>query len=302
MRLTFLGTSGMVPTRERNVQSIHIEHKGEGILLDCGEGTQRQMILTNINAQKITTILISHWHGDHVSGLIGLIQTLGNFSDGEKTVRLFGPVGTKEHLGNMLRGCLFETDLDLEVEEVDAPDLKTVLDKDTFRIDAVNLDHSVPCLGYRFVRKAYRKMDETLLEKHGVKQGPLVGRLQDGYTVTVNGDSVEPDMVSTLVPSQHIAFIFDTRLTESCYTLADSARLVVSEAVFTHDLINKADEYKHMTARQAAQVASGAGAEELIITHFSQRYKDLQPLLDDAKELFIETTCAYDFMTVDIQL
>ncbi|MFP4119326.1 MAG: ribonuclease Z [Candidatus Woesearchaeota archaeon] len=302
MKITFLGTSGMVPTKERNVQGIHIEHKGEGILLDCGEGTQRQLSIANINAQKITTILISHWHGDHVSGLIGLIQTLGNFSGGEKKIKLFGPEGTKAHLNNLLNSCLFETNIEIEVKEVNASRLTTIHETDTYSIEAIDLEHSVPCLGYRFTRKDYRKMDNEALSRYGIKPGPLVGRLQEGRKVTVNGTTITPEMVSTTIPAEHVAFILDTKLTRGCYDLAENARLLVSEAVYTHELENKAIEYKHMTARQAAQVASEAGVQELILTHFSQRYKDLQPFVDDAKELFERVSCAYDFMTLKLKL
>ncbi|MGM5481432.1 MAG: ribonuclease Z, partial [Nanobdellota archaeon] len=300
MKITFLGTSGMVPTKDRNVQGIHIEYRGEGILLDCGEGTQRQLTIANINAQKITTILISHWHGDHVSGLIGLIQTLGNFSGGEKTLRIYGPKGTKTHLNNLLKSCLFETNIDIEVKEIDAPELTTFYENDVYKLQAINLEHSVPCLGFRFTRKEYRKINNKKLEEHGIKPGPMVGRLQHGERVTVKGTTIDPDMVSRLIEQDHIAFILDTQLCEGCYTLAEDARLLVSEAVYTHELEDKAREYKHMTARQAAQVASEAGAQELILTHFSQRYKDLQPFLDDAKELFENVSCAYDFMTMKL--
>ena len=279
-----------------------MEFNGEGLLLDCGEGTQRQLSIANINPQKITTILLSHWHGDHVSGLIGLIQTLSNFSEEEKTIRLFGPRGTRKHLDNLMNSCLFETQLDIEVNEIDTPELTTILEKNTCRIDAVNLEHSVPCLGYRFVRKTYRRMDESALQQYNIAPGPDVGRLQHGTTITVDGKKVEPDMVSQLVPQEHISFIFDTKLCQGCYDLAEDARLLISEAVYTHDLEEKANQYKHMTARQAAQVASEAGAQELILTHFSQRYKDLAPLLEDAKELYDAVTCAYDFMTVNLKL
>ncbi|MFW6378912.1 MAG: ribonuclease Z [Nanoarchaeota archaeon] len=302
MRITFLGTSGMVPTKERNVQGIHMEFKGQGVLLDCGEGTQRQLSIANINPQKITTILISHWHGDHVSGLIGLIQTLGNFSEGEKRIRLFGPEGTKHHLDHLMNSCLFETQLEIDVNEIDAPELTTIHETSSYRIDAVNLDHSVPCLGYRFVRTEYRKMDENALQRHNIAPGPDVGRLQQGKTVMADKQEITPDMVSWRMPERHISFIFDTKLCQACYDLAQDSRLLISEAVYTHDLEEKANQYKHMTAQQAAQVASEAGAEQLILTHFSQRYKDLDPLLSDAKELFENVTCAYDLMNVNLNL
>ncbi|MGM5479836.1 MAG: ribonuclease Z [Nanobdellota archaeon] len=302
MKLTFLGTSGMVPTKERNVQSIHLDFRGEGILFDCGEGTQRQLSLANINPQKITTILISHWHGDHVSGLIGLIQTLGHFSDEQKTITIIGPKGSKTHFNHMINSCLFEHTLDINIIEIDAPELTTCIERDNYTIDAINLEHSVPCLGFRFVRKEYRKINTEKILEYNIKPGPAIGLLQQGKTITVEGRKISPEEVSTLIPAKHISFILDTKLCNACYELALSARLLISEAVYTSEYEEKALKYKHMTARQAGQVASEAGAKELILTHFSQRFKDLRPLLDDAKELFENTSCAYDFMKIKLVL
>jgi len=117
MQITFLGTSCMVPTKERNVTGLFLKYKGEGILFDCGEGTQRQMNITGINRNDVTKILISHWHGDHVGGLMGLIQTLGN-RDEPPTIDLYGPKGTKEFIKHLYKGCVFEARVNLRVHEV----------------------------------------------------------------------------------------------------------------------------------------------------------------------------------------
>ncbi|MCF7798667.1 ribonuclease Z [Candidatus Woesearchaeota archaeon] len=295
MELVFLGTAGMVPTKERNVQSIYLDYKGEGILLDCGEGTQRQIQLAKLNAQKIRTILISHWHGDHVSGLVGLLQTIGNFSGHDtKSLRLFGPKGTTKHLNHLMNSCIFETKVDLDVTEIDAQEVKTIFETDEYTISAINLEHSTPCLGYKFAIKPKRRMNQKKLVQLGIT-GPNVGKLQEGKTITHKKLEIKPDEVSTSIPGKSIAFIFDTLLTDACHELAANVDLVVSEAVYLHELEHKAEEYKHMTAQQAAQVASMAGAQELILTHFSQRYKETTQLEQEAKAVFPNTICAYDF-------
>ncbi len=302
MNITFLGTAGMLPTKERNVQSIYIEYKGEGILLDCGEGTQRQITIAGLNAQKIRTILISHWHGDHVSGLVGLIQTLGNFSNGEKTVKLFGPEGTRDHLNNMMNSCIFETKLNLDVVEIPtSSDKQVILDNKEYFIEAVSLDHSVPCIGYSFVKKARLKLIPEKTRALGLKEGPLLGRLQRGEDVVYNGMTIRPSDVGELIPQRKVSFIFDTQICDGCYDLAENADLLISEAVYKNDLEHKAIEYKHMTALQAARVASESGVKELILTHFSQRYKDVSELEDEAKVVFPNTRCAFDFMKVELQ-
>ena len=123
LEITFLGTSSMVPTKDRNVQSIHLEYRGEGILLDCGEGTQRQMNIAGINRTKVKKILITHWHGDHVSGLIGLIQTLGNSKDVSE-LSIYGPPGTKKSMSHLLETCIFDLTVDLNIVELDLKEKK----------------------------------------------------------------------------------------------------------------------------------------------------------------------------------
>ncbi|MFQ5475351.1 MAG: MBL fold metallo-hydrolase, partial [Candidatus Nanoarchaeia archaeon] len=118
MQITFLGTSSMVPTKERNVSGIFLEYRGEGILLDCGEGTQRQMNMTGIKRTSVKKVLLSHWHGDHVSGLIGLIQTLGNAEENARLM-IFGPKGTKKRMEHMMNCAAFENKVELVIEELD---------------------------------------------------------------------------------------------------------------------------------------------------------------------------------------
>ncbi|MCA9477666.1 MAG: ribonuclease Z [Nanoarchaeota archaeon] len=299
MKVVFLGTSGMVPTKERNVQGIYLDYNGEGILLDCGEGTQRQIQHAGLNAQKIKKILISHWHGDHVSGLLGLLQTIGNFSGDDKTIKLFGPVGSKQYLEHLTKSCVFDVQLNLEVIELNPTGLETFFENEDYALQAILLDHSVPCLGFKFLRKERRKMNQAALQEKGV-QGELVGQLQSGKSVEVKGISISPEEVSVIEPSRSVSFIFDTRICDACYTLAQDSDLLVSEAVYKDDLQDKAQEYGHMTALQVAQVASQSGVEQLILTHFSQRYKDVGELEEEAKSLFENTSCAYDLMKVNL--
>lgn len=290
----------MVPTKERNVQSIYLDYKGEGILLDCGEGTQRQITIAGLNAQKITTILISHWHGDHVSGLVGLLQTLGNFSTPDKTVHIWGPVGSKQYFHHLLHSCAFELQLHVELHEVDAPQLLTIIDASEYQIQTRNLEHSIPCLGYRFVKKPWRKIHRDKLEELHIRPGPQVAQLQAGHSIVLQGKTITPQEVSSLEPSRVVSFIFDTQLSQGCYDLAEEADVLVSEAVYLHNLEEKAEEYKHLTAYQVAQIASQSGVQHLVLTHFSQRYKDTSELTLEAQQLFEPVTSAYDFMTVEL--
>jgi ribonuclease Z len=297
VEITFLGTASMVPTKERNVQGIYLDYKGEGILVDCGEGSQRQMNIAGINRLKVKKVLVSHWHGDHVSGLIGLIQTIGN-TDEPGTLTIFGPKGTKERMHHLLNSCIFDLRVKIDIHELDIKKKTVVVESEDYIIEAVPLEHSVPCVGYSFTEKDTRKINLEKAKKHGLSEGPSLGKLQKGESVKVAGKSIHPDDVSTIKKGKKIAFIMDTGLCNSCYELAQDADILVSEATFESSKQDKADLFKHLTAEQVALIANRSGVKKLILTHFSQRYKSLGDLEDEAKGLFPETTLAYDFLKV----
>jgi len=297
--ITFLGTSSMVPTKDRNVQGIYLEYKGEGILVDCGEGTQRQMNIAGINRLKVKKVLISHWHGDHVSGLIGLIQTMGN-TDEPGTLLVYGPKGTREHMNHLLQSCVFDLRLNIEVNELNIKQKNVVFENDDYMLEAASLDHTTPCLGYTFIEKDTRKINLDKASKFGLKEGPLLGKLQKGESVKVNSKLVHPDDVSSIKKGKKVAFILDTTLTNTCYDLAENADVLVCEATFESSKEEKALQFKHMTTEQVGLIANNSNVKKLILTHFSQRYKTLHDLDEEIKNLFQNTILAYDFMKVKL--
>ena len=297
-KVTFLGTAGMVPTKERNVQSIYLDYNGEGILLDCGEGTQRQITLAKLNAQKIKKILISHWHGDHVLGLPGLIQTIGNFAPEGKQLTIYGPEGSKKYFDNLMNSSVFETKLEINLVELKPKELEIFYETEDYRLLAAPLEHSIPCLGFRFERKEKIKILKNKLPKN--LTGQLIGKLQSGKSIVFENKTINSEDVTIIEPSKSLAFIFDTKLTDACFDIAEEADYLISEAVYTSELEHKAEEYGHLTARQVAQIASQAGVKNLILTHFSQRYKDISVLESDAKNVFENIICAYDFLKINL--
>ncbi|MCF7865874.1 ribonuclease Z [Candidatus Woesearchaeota archaeon] len=299
--ITFLGTAGMVPTKDRNVQGIYLDYNGEGILIDCGEGTQRQMNIKGINRLKVKKILISHWHGDHVSGLIGLIQTLGNANkEDHHKLTIFGPKGTKKHMNHLLNSCIFDLSVDLTITELDLNDLKTIFEHEDYMIEAAALEHSTPCLGYSFIEKDKRNINLPKAKKLGLSEGPNLGKLQRGQTIKHEGKTITPDMVSTIKKGKKTTFILDTGLTENCYKLAENSDLLICESTMSIKLAEKAELRKHMTAQGAAQIASKSNTKKLILTHFSQRYRTLHDLEEEAKAVFPNTELAFDFMKVKL--
>lgn len=299
INLTLLGTSSMVPTKERNVQSIHLDYKGEGILIDCGEGTQRQMNIAGINRTKVKKILISHWHGDHVSGLIGLIQTLGNSKDVSK-LEIYGPLGTKKSMNHLLNTCIFELIVDLEINELDLKEQKVFYENEDYFLEATPLNHGVPCLGYSFIEKNKRKINLAKAKRHGIEQGPLLGNIQKGIPIKKDGIIIMPEDVSTLVKGKKVTIIADTSSTSNAQNLALESDLLICEATYKKSEEEKANKYRHLTAEQAALIASRADVKKLLLVHFSQRYKEVDELLEEAKNIFPNTQLGFDFMKVKL--
>jgi len=295
-----LGTSCMVPTKERNVQGIFVEFKGEGILFDCGEGTQRQMNIAGINRNKVRKIFLTHWHGDHVSGLIGLLQTISNNESPQK-VTVYGPRETRERVSHLLKSVSFEESrMDLEVKELDPRGVEVVYDGEDYLIQAAYLDHKIPCLGYSLVEKDKRRINMAKAKKLGLREGPLVGKLQLGHSVTFKGETIKPEDVSYVQKGKKLSIILDTLPCTTAYELAREADLLIAESAYTSEMEEKSLEYKHMTTKQAALIATTANVKRLIITHFSQRYKTAKDLEEEIKTFFPESQAAFDFMKIKL--
>ena len=296
MEITFLGTSCMVPTKERNNSAVFISYKSEGILVDCGEGTQRQMKITGIKIPKVTKILISHWHGDHVLGIPGLLQTLGA-SEYEKTLEIYGPKGTKEHITAMFKAFVFDRPFEIKIKEVEKG---VFFENDNFKLEALPLKHGIKTIGYSFIEKDRLRIDVSAAKKLGLKEGPLMGRLQQGETITFKGKKIKPEQATYNVKGRKIAVVSDTTPCENCYKLAQDADILICESAYTSKLEGKALQYKHMTAKEAALIASRSNVKQLVLTHFSARYKNTLELQEEAQTIFDNVRCAEDFMKIRI--
>ena len=296
----FLGTGAMVPTKQRNVSSVLLEYGGEFILFDCGEGTQRQMNLAGYNRTKVTKVLLTHWHGDHVSGLIGLIQTIGNVPEPGKLV-VIGPKGTKKHMNHLLNSAIFDPRLTIEITETYPDKPKTVFETDAYKILAARVEHSVPTIAFSFKEKDKRRINLSKAKRFGLKQGPLLGKLSRGKTVVHEGKEITPEMVTYMQPGRKVSYVMDTSLHQNAIRLAEDADVLICESTFSADQHqHKAEEYGHLSARDAAMIARNADADKLVITHFSQRYPSSSPLLEEAQDTFPNSVAAYDFMKLEI--
>lgn len=281
----------MQPTKKRNHIGILLSYKNENILFDCGENIQRQLRFINFKPTRITKLFISHWHGDHVLGIPGLMSTMGA-DQFTKKLQIYGPKGTKKYVNYLLRAFLSKKVIEHEIIEIN-PQKSQILDFPDFFVEACPLEHSAPCLGYSFIEKDRRKIKPKYIEKI---PGPLLGKLQGGASVAYQNKKITPKEATYLIQGKKVSFIMDTRPCNNFLKLAKNADLLFSEATFLEQHKEKAEEYYHMTAKEVGLLANQANVKKLILLHFSPRYKDIDIIRDEVKEVFKDVVCAEDFM------
>ncbi len=294
--LVVLGTASQVPTRRRAHHGALLRWDEEGILLDPGEGTQRQLTLAGVPASSITRICLTHLHGDHCLGLPGIVQRMA--LDGvERPVDLSFPAAGQAYVDRLLSASVAHR-LPLIRQHPVADD--GVVDVAAgFTLHARALDHVVPTYGWRVEEPAGRRLRPDLLAARGV-HGPDVGRLQrEGSLLTPDG-TVRLEEVSEPRPGQVFAFVMDTRMCDAAGDLAAGADLLVCESTFLAAEADLAATYGHLTAREAAQLARGAGARRLVLTHFSQRHPDEQAFADEAAAVFPDVVAVRDLDRVPV--
>ena len=298
MEVTFLGTSGCIPTEKRGLSAVHLDYLGEQMLFDCGEGTQRQMRLANLNFMNLDNIYITHLHADHFLGLGGMIQSM-DFLERETPLNIYGPAGMKDATDKLLTIGSFKLDyLKVNTHEVGKG---LVYQGKRYQITAANTDHTRSSLAYCFTEDPHRKFNRKTAIDLGVPVGPLFSRLAEGQPVEVHGKTITPDQVlDPPIPGRKMVYTGDTKPCEAVAKIAEDADLLIHESMFSHQDLEATEDASHSTAKQAAEIALKAGAKKLYLTHISQRYPETDKLLQEAREVFPETYIAEDFMKVNI--
>ncbi|MCD6247994.1 MAG: ribonuclease Z [Hadesarchaea archaeon] len=301
MRIIFLGTGGSMPTAERGLPAVAIRRGGETLLFDCGEGTQRQMVRAGLSPLKLDAVFITHFHGDHFLGLPGLVQTM-SLMRRERKLQIYGPPGTKEKIGSLLRIPLYTQTFEIELHELE-PGQK--LSRDGYWIGTCELDHDVPVIGYALIEKERPgRFYPERAEKLGVKLGPDFSRLQAGKEVRLqDGRTVRPEQVmGPPRPGRKVVYVSDTRPSKKVVELARGADILIHEATLGDDLEDRALESGHSTPRLAAEIAREAGVRKLILFHVSPRYLDTSKFLERAKKIFPNLILAHDLMEIEVEL
>jgi ribonuclease Z len=289
--VVFAGTSGSVPTPKRGLASCLIRRGGERILIDCGEGTQRQL-MRSVGLTEIDLILVTHIHADHVLGIPGMLKTFSLHERSHPLV-ILGPRGFM-HVFRDLRALTGKLSYTVEVDELPAGH---VLERDGYVLEAVGTEHSVPSLGWKLAehdRPGRFDIDEA--QRLGVPEGPAWGKLQRGDSVELeNGTVVTPDMVlGEPRTGRTIVYSGDTAACASVREAAADAELLIHEATFSIEEQERAHATKHSTAQEAALTAAAANVQMLALTHLSNRYFGKE-LLEEAQTVFERTVSPKDF-------
>src|SRR5262245_21402632 len=304
MKIVLLGTSSAIPTLTRGLSSTALIRDGDVFLFDCGEGTQVQLMRSGIKRSRIHSIFIGHLHGDHLYGIAGLLSTL--HLDGRETpLNVFGPEGIRHFLLAAFRTSDLKFDFALTVREFPRGYRGRVLDEDEYYVEALPLDHSIFCLGWRFQEKPKPGMfNLEIAQELGIPRGPLYGKLQQGENITfTDGRLITPDMIlGPLRPGKSVVYCLDTQFSERSIELAHECTALIHETTFGPDAVDMARERKHSTMEDAARVAKEAGAAHLIATHFSSRYdgRQIAQIGEEAREIFENITVGRDLLEIDV--
>ncbi|MEM7758656.1 MAG: ribonuclease Z [Cyanobacteria bacterium P01_A01_bin.40] len=306
MEITFLGTSSGVPTRSRNVSSValRLPQRAEVWLFDCGEGTQHQLQRSEIKSSQIRRIFITHMHGDHTFGLMGLIASCGLAGTGQP-IDIYGPEGLREYLYAAAKYSHMNFGSRLKIHTV-KPGL--LYEDDQFTVSCQLLKHRIPAHGYRVVEKDRPGMFNLEKAKSlGIAPGPIYGKLKQGQVVTLeDGRKINgKDLCGQPEVGRKIVYCTDTVFCDGAVELAQDADVLIHEATFAHQDSQMAFEKMHSTTTMAAQVALLAGVKQLILTHFSPRYApgnpiQLHDLKQEARAIFPDTKLAYDFFSYEV--
>lgn len=295
IQITFLGTSSAVPTSTRNHTAILLKYKGENILIDCGEGTQRQFRKAKINPCKLTRLILTHLHGDHTFGIPGLFQTL-NLNEYRKTLHIYGPKPTKKFIRNIFKTFIQTKTIRIKTKVTEVTN--KVFETPDFKITALPLKHGAQTLGYVFQEKNKLRIDKKKLAKLKIhpKFRSELAKLSKGKDFKINNKKIKHKQLTYLEKGRKIAIILDTAPCPNINRLAKNADLAIIEAT-----TSEKTGYKHLTVEGAAKTAKKSNVKKLILTHLSQRYEFKEDMLEkQAKKIFPNSKIAKDFMAVEL--
>ena len=294
--LVFLGTSASAPSMHRGLSSAVVLHNEYRFMVDCGEGTQRQLLKSGLGFRRLNKILLTHGHLDHILGLGGLVSTFSRWEAIDE-LEIWGGRWTLDRVEDLiyrvvLRGA--RVPLKIEFYEIESG---VLMEDDTFVLRAFPVSHrGADCFGFAFEEKSRRPFLVDKAEALGVPAGPERKRLVQGQAITLgDGRVIHPDdVLGEWQPGAKLVFVGDAGRTDNLVGKARNADVLVIEATYLHHDADLAREFGHLTARQAAELARQVSVKQLVLTHLSRRNRD-RDVLAEAKAIFPNTVVARDF-------
>ncbi|MBO5641576.1 MAG: ribonuclease Z [Prevotella sp.] len=300
-RVHILGCGSALPTAHHHPSSQVVEIRGKYFMIDCGEGTQAQVRRSHINFSKLQAVFISHIHGDHVFGLMGMISTFG-LQGRTAPLHVYAPEGYEALFHAEMQMFCSTIDYEVIFHPVDTSVRQVIFEDRSLTVETIPLKHRMPCAGFLFKEKqGERHINPKALEFYNVPRSQI-NNLRAGLDWTsLEGEVIPNDKLTTPPdPVRSYAYCSDTRYMQSLGKDLSGVTMLYHEATYGEDMKDNAVKYMHSTAREAALTAKTAGAGKLLLGHYSQRYSDEKPLLNEAKQVFENTLLSNEGMTIDV--
>ena len=298
MKLVFLGTSGAMPTIQRGLSCTCLVKDNEVLMFDAGEGAQISYLKSGLPWNKKMKIFVTHLHGDHCIGILGLLQSM-NLQNRTEPLEIFGPEGIDEFIAANIKILNFGLSFPVLITKINEGML---VDGKNYSIFASDAKHGIPAFSFRFDEKD--KPGEFFPEKAkalGIPEGKLWHELQIGNSVEIDGKKIVPSQVTGEKRSgRKIGISGDTRPTDKLVEFFKNCDYLSFDSTFADELKKKAVEANHSTAKEAAELAKNANVKNLILTHFSARYNDESILLNEAKQIHESVIAAKDLLEIEI--
>jgi len=299
IKVYFLGTSASTPTKTRNLSSLLINYKGSSYLFDSPENVQQQVLRTGQSIMKIKHIFITHFHGDHYYGLLGLLSSM-SLSKREDSLTIYIPNGYLSFLNNFLKYSKVNLTFNLEIKEVKP---NNVFSFDNLTVSSVKLDHTIPSFGYVFkIKDKIGKFNKKKALTLKIPEGPLFSKLQAGKSIKVDGKTIKPDQVIDFSYKQigkKIAYLTDTAILKKPSKLLHSSDLLIHECTFLDTEKEKAKDKKHSYFSGVVDFFKKTDSKKLYLIHISSRYKDMDSSLKKLRNKNVVLPNDLDFLEVN---
>ena len=300
-KIHILGCGSALPTLKHNASSQLIEMRGKCFMVDCGEGAQMQFRRSHIHFSKLNAIFISHMHGDHCFGLMGLLSTLGMLGRTSK-LRIYAPKDYEPLFRQQVEFFMQTMEYEMEMIPVDTEKQQVIYEDHSLTVETVPLQHRVPCCGFIFREKpTLPHIRRDMIDYYGIPVSQI-NNIKNGADWTNEDGDVIPNarLVQPADSPRSYAYCSDTRFVPGLKEKVKGVTVLYHESTYTSDQEDRAKIYYHSTARQAATIAAGAGVGTLLQGHYSARYNDEQVLLQEAKAVFEHSILSQEGMVFDV--